>query len=171
MKLQDLDPARVTVVSGQREKTCIQFFVHGIPQPKGSMNSFINPRTNKIVSVFGSKESRPKLACWAACIKAEASVAVTKIGWLPLDAPIELEAVFVLPRPKGHYGRHGLKPTAPKWQTKKPDLDKLLRTLLDALTGIVFNDDAQVSSVTATKEYNDEIPGVRVAVRKLEDRR
>ena len=37
--------------------------------------------------------------------------------------------------------------------TKKPDTDKLLRAVLDSLTGIGYEDDAQVVRVIAEKQY------------------
>jgi len=46
----------------------------------------------------------------------------------------------------------------------RPDIDKLSRAVLDALTGIVFSDDAQVADLQAHKFFADaERPvGVRV---------
>ena len=35
----------------------------------------------------------------------------------------------------------------------KPDLDKLVRSCLDSLTGVGFKDDGQVVHVTASKDY------------------
>lgn len=37
--------------------------------------------------------------------------------------------------------------------TVRPDVDKLIRACLDAMTGIVYQDDAQVVDVTARKHY------------------
>ena len=38
---------------------------------------------------------------------------------------------------------------------RAPDLDKLVRAALDALTGIVFGDDGQVCELYAHKLYGD----------------
>lgn len=40
--------------------------------------------------------------------------------------------------------------------TSKPDLDNVLKIALDALSGIVFDDDQQVVEVIATKKYGPE---------------
>jgi Holliday junction resolvase RusA-like endonuclease len=40
-----------------------------------------------------------------------------------------------------------------KWHVSKPDIDKLLRAVLDPLTGIVMVDDSRVAYVTASKRY------------------
>lgn len=66
-----------------------------------------------------------------------------------LTGPVALEVTFTLPRPKAHYrtGRnsHLLRDNAPHRPDRLPDLDKLLRSTMDALTAAgVWADDAQV---------------------------
>ena len=36
---------------------------------------------------------------------------------------------------------------------KKPDIDNLVKAVLDALNGIAYEDDAQIVSITAVKQY------------------
>jgi len=66
----------------------------------------------------------------------------------------------VLPRPK----------SAPKTKTpaavKRPDVGKCARAILDAITGVVIVDDAQVTDLHATKRLAElgEPPGVRITV-------
>jgi Holliday junction resolvase RusA-like endonuclease len=71
-------------------------------------------------------------------------------------APLRVEAVFHLTRPISHYrtGRnaHVLGPNAPAFPTGKPDLDNLLK-ILDALSGLAFDDDAQIISASIEKTY------------------
>jgi Holliday junction resolvase RusA-like endonuclease len=47
---------------------------------------------------------------------------------------------------------------------KKPDLDKLVRTVFDGMTGILFKDDSQIILLVAGKEYaaNGTLPRVEV---------
>lgn len=47
------------------------------------------------------------------------------------------------------------------WHTRKPDLDKLTRSIKDALTGVIYNDDSQIVGLHCFKEYGDE-PGVDI---------
>ena len=47
-----------------------------------------------------------------------------------------------------------LKATAPA-APRRPDLDKLVRSAGDAMTGIVYVDDGQIAILSACKEYGD----------------
>ena len=47
--------------------------------------------------------------------------------------------------------------------TKRPDLDNVVKAVLDGMNGIVFADDAQVTWMCATKSY-DEQAGVKVEI-------
>lgn len=47
--------------------------------------------------------------------------------------------------------------------TKKPDLDNVLKAIADAMNGIVYDDDAQIVTVTVVKQYS-ETPRAEVAV-------
>lgn len=39
--------------------------------------------------------------------------------------------------------------------TNKPDLDNVLKSVMDALTGLAYKDDRQVTTISATKAYSD----------------
>lgn len=71
----------------------------------------------------------------------------------PLDGPLFLVLRFYVGRPKGHFGRRGLLPNARPYPTTRPDLTKLVRSVEDACTGIVWRDDSQVIFQTTHKEY------------------
>lgn len=49
---------------------------------------------------------------------------------------------------------------------KKPDLDNLIKSILDPLNTIFFNDDKQVVSITAEKFYG-EIPRVDIEIEEI----
>lgn len=77
-------------------------------------------------------------------------------GRSPLNGPIILHVRFVLSIPKAW----------PRWKsemahrgeilpTAKPDIDNLVKAVKDGLNGVVWNDDAQVISLTTVKEYGD----------------
>lgn len=47
----------------------------------------------------------------------------------------------------------------------KPDLDKLVRAVNDALESIAFDNDSRVTTIRAIKRYSDK-PGVRITIEK-----
>lgn len=131
--------------------TAITFFVPGIPSPGGSKRAFRTPN-GKIVVREDAKRSAP----WRSVVQLAAR---TAHAGAPLEGPLRLALVFVLPRPKGHTGKRGLRASAPSYPATRPDTTKLIRALEDACTAILWRDDAQIVEQTARKVY-----GVRVGV-------
>ena len=70
---------------------------------------------------------------------------------------------FVFTRPKSQ-------PKKWKMNTKRPDLDKLVRAALDAITNVLIPDDSQVVRITAGKCYGDcdRTPGLYISVKRVE---
>jgi Holliday junction resolvase RusA-like endonuclease len=64
------------------------------------------------------------------------------------------ELSFRLPKPKSL-------PKGQVFMTKRPGLDKLVRSVKDALRGVLYRDDAQVVRLTASKTYHEQ-PGVEI---------
>lgn len=90
----------------------------------------------------------------------------------PLTGPIAVEVMawFGLKKAdynsKGQPNKHGLaKLGGEELPTKKPDLDNVLKSVLDGLNGIAFVDDSQVVNVCMAKHY-DLTPRVAVTVRE-----
>ena len=142
----------------------IEFFVPGTPAPGGSKKAFYNPKAARAFITDDSKRSRP----WKALVSDFALQAMA--GRVPLNGPLAVLMVFVLPRLKGHFGTGKnatrLKDSAPKWHTTKPDATKLLRSTEDACTGILWRDDAQIAQQEARKRYGD-TPGAWILVREI----
>jgi Holliday junction resolvase RusA-like endonuclease len=141
----------------------IRFFVAGEPQSKGSTRAFVVKGRPIITS------SNRNLKGWEQRVAHEAQVKAAEVGWM-FDAKgsFDVEVHFFFPVP-GSYPK--------KWwfaHTKRPDLDKLARAVLDGLTRILFVDDAQVTGIEATKGYcvpaEGERPGVDVTVKRLPGR-
>ena len=72
-----------------------------------------------------------------------------------ITGPVELTAVFAIPRPKSHHTKTGsLTSSAPLLHTYKPDLDKLCRLVGDALTiAGVIKDDSLITVIHAEKRW------------------
>jgi Holliday junction resolvase RusA-like endonuclease len=139
----------------------IVFQVHGIPAPGGSKRGFYSPKLGRVLLVEACKRTSP----WRALVSDAAAQAHPGP---PLDGPLRLEVEFILPRPKNHTGKRGLKDWAPTHHTSAPDATKLLRSTEDALKGIAWRDDAQVAEQFVSKRYGDR-PGAAVRIVCLED--
>lgn len=143
----------MSAVTVERPGRFVTFTVDGIAAPAGSKRGFVNRRTGGVIITDDSKRSKP----WQARVAAAAGDAMD--GPL-LAGPLELVLTFTFPRPKGHFGagRNAaiVKPSAPALPIVKPDVTKLIRAVEDALTGIVWRDDAQVVSQHAHKLYGEQ---------------
>jgi crossover junction endodeoxyribonuclease RusA len=128
----------------------ISFTAYGKPEPQGSVRAFVHKGTGRPILT----SANPKVKDWREVIAWGAREAMA--GEQPYEGPIEIRASFYMPRPKSVKREH---------PTVKPDLDKLQRALLDALTSIVYRDDAQVVEIRASKHYvNAEVPQPCVGV-------
>lgn len=126
----------------------VSFAVPGRPIPQGSLSSFRHRTTGQIVTPQKARvrEYSDRIA-WAA----EAT------GMACTDEPVRVRAVFGFQRPKSHRLASGkLTKRAPSAHTSRPDLDKLARSLLDAISGgILIYDDSQVTFLEASKQWHD----------------
>ena len=50
--------------------------------------------------------------------------------------------------------------------TKKPDIDNIMKVVLDALNGVAYFDDKQVCKVNFIKMYSEE-PRLKILIRKI----
>jgi len=132
--------------------------VRGAPQPKGSLRSLRTPSGATVTTASNT----PTLGPWMDAI---AAAAQTERGdHPPVTGPVSVTMTFSMARPKtrGNARLH---------HVVRPDLDKLIRAVLDALTGVLFTDDSQVTSITAIKRYVQiagyDVPGVIVRVESV----
>ena len=128
--------------------------VIGLPAPQGSKR-----HVGKGIMVESSKKVKP----WRQDVKyaaLEVINAQSPIPFAPMSGPLRITVMFYLPRPKGHY-RTGanaamFRDNAPTFPAGRPDLDKLLRSTLDAIgESGCWGDDAQVVKIHAGKHYAD----------------
>ena len=89
----------------------------------------------------------------------------------PTDKPVAVTITFYLPRPKNHYGTgknsHIMKESAPKYPCKVPDIDNLIKSVLDGLNKFAFEDDKQVIALTGYKFYAMTVPCVMVDINEM----
>jgi len=90
------------------------------------------------------------LASWRSAI----ALAARKENAFPTREAVVMTMYFTMPKPRTVKRNY---PTVP------PDLDKLVRAVLDALTAICYVDDSQVVELYAKKIYGI-TPGVRIQI-------
>ena len=124
----------------------ITFFVHGKAEPQGSTRAFIVAGKPIITS------ANKNLKDWRTIVQLAAMNHAHMF-----DGAVEVVLHFHLPRPASL-------PKKVTHNVKRPDVDKLARACLDAMTGVFFKDDSQVVALEAYKHYADPFIGVKVTV-------
>ena len=136
----------------------IHFNIEGIrPAPQGSKRHI-----GRGIMVEQSTNLKP----WREAVRQEALKTCASMA----HGPVFLELAFRFARPKSHFNAKGLlKATAPRHVITKPDIDKILRSTLDAMTGVLFKDDSQVCRVIVIKSYcmEGELEGCEVILQNV----
>lgn len=123
----------------------INFFVSGIPKGQS------RPRFFKRGNFVGAYS--PKTDFYILCY----NEALKNKPQQPISEPIELKLTFQMPRPKS------LK-KGTIYHTKRPDLDNLIKAVLDALTQAgMWADDNLIYNMQANKIYSDKT-GVMIEI-------
>jgi crossover junction endodeoxyribonuclease RusA len=130
----------------------ITFTVIGHAQPQGSTKAFM-PKGARYPVVTSDN---PNLKQWRQLV---AYAAQQHAAAGPMSGGVRVTLDFALQRPRSL-------PKRTSQHLKKPDIDKLARAVLDALTGILFVDDSEVIRLTVKKQYAapHQPPGVLITV-------
>ncbi len=132
----------------------IKFTVVGKPTPQGSKRGFVT-KHGKVAMV---EQAGAALKNWRNAITATAIQQRIKQNWDGYaDGPVGVILVFGMK-----------KPLKPKYSTPavRPDIDKLTRAVLDALTDShIWKDDSQVIDLKVEKTYGE--PGVEITIWKI----
>jgi crossover junction endodeoxyribonuclease RusA len=130
--------------------------VTGVPKPQGNKTVY-----NGHVVEGKDAKAREAFKSWRGAVTDKARAAAAEHGPFP-DGPLHLAITFWMPKPAS--ARKG-----ERWAWKRPDIDKLERAVLDALTqsGLI-RDDSRVCSVAKSKLYAiDRAPGVLISIAEL----
>ena len=133
------------------------FHVEGPPRGKGRAR--FARRGNFVSTYTDSKTVDYETHIRACAIKAMGSSE-------PLESPVSVYLYARIPVPASYSKKKreacisgDIRPT------KKPDIDNIAKSFLDAMNGIVYKDDIQVISLHITKVYSSG-PGVDVLIRE-----
>lgn len=148
----------------------ISFFVSGVPQPAGSKRGFALKKDGAYTGRVVLTDDNPKSSGWKDTVAACALKAYESYANL-LDCPIRLTVEFRFLRPARHFGtgRNAgkLRADAPRYPIVRPDSTKLLRGVEDALTKVIWRDDALIVDQVVTKRYAEK-PGAWIEIEALE---
>lgn len=118
-----------------------QLIINGTPVAKG------RPRIGRYGAYTPEKTQAYEeyvKTCWIAKYKA----------CKPSEMPLTVDIVFYMPIPKSVSKKQRKKISEGRIRhTKKPDIDNLIKSVLDALNGLAYKDDSQIVKVTAIKQY------------------
>jgi Holliday junction resolvase RusA-like endonuclease len=152
----------------------LEFGVRGLPAAQGSARAFI--AGGRAIITTEANRPRSPLGAWRTAIATEAR---RVIGDAPLaTGPVTVTVHFVFPRPANHFLPANRKRPEPELRLDAPrfvtshaagDIDKLGRSLLDALTHVVIADDSLVAGLMAWKQYEDDDrrPGAVIRIVRL----
>jgi crossover junction endodeoxyribonuclease RusA len=146
--------------------------VNSRPTPQGSKRALVHKSTGRAVVMESAGE---RLRDWRADVRHAVEQAMLRTGYETTSAPIEVRLLFYLLRPASHYrtgrNRHLLRDHAPTHPHVRPDLDKLIRSTLDAIGSAgAWRDDCQVVALYVYKLYaaEGEMPGAAITIRAIQ---
>lgn len=138
----------------------IRLEVIGVPQPQGNKTGMV--RGGKVVMLEGRRpDAREAFRSWREAIAHAGRVWQNEHQQALIDEPVIIDITFRLPRPK----------SAPKrrvYPDSRPDLDKLERAVLDALTGVLITNDSRVVELSTRKVFAiDGPPGAVITISSM----
>lgn len=134
----------------------VSFVVDGVPIPQGSKTAFVVGRRAVVTDA-----NKAKLKPWREAVKVAAGEALRVSGGVSFVGPVRVSVRFAFVRPVSVKGR--------VWPSVKPDVDKLVRAILDGMTDSgLIKDDALVVELVAVKVYAGR-PCARVVVGPMAD--
>lgn len=122
----------------------LMFTVYGVARPKGSTRAFMRPGMKFPIVTSDNKSVKG----WEQSVRAAIQQHAPGVFF---HGPVTVRITFELPRPKSM-------PKRVEHHVKKPDIDKLARGSLDAMKGVLWNDDSQVVELVARKVYASDQP-------------
>ena len=116
-------------------------------------------RKGNMVFMYDPAPSRK----WKKDVALQTRLAMAAKGAKMLSGPLVGHIEFFLKRPKSL-------PKRTVYHVKKPDLDNCLKGLIDALQGIMYENDSSIVRLHIGKQYEDkeEKPGVKIEFYQLE---
>ena len=156
------------VEEGALRDPLLVVWILGTPEPAGSKRYLGRTKAGKGIVA----DDNPDAALWKRTVQLEVRQAMLEQGRAIERGPLLVAFTFRVRRPRAHYrtGKNAgkLHAWAPAYPTGRPDALKLARAVEDALTGILYVDDAQSVTLRVAKRYAwDDREGVLIRVWRL----
>jgi Holliday junction resolvase RusA-like endonuclease len=91
----------------------------------------------------------PRSRSWKQCAQAHMAAAMTQVGASLFSGPVKVTITARFSCPRSEWRKR--EPLAERPHVKRPDLENVIKAILDAGTGVVWHDDSQVSALDAQK--------------------
>jgi len=140
----------------------LRLSIDGKPEPAGSKTAY--PRGGKCIVVDANNKAKD----WKKAVATQVKEQLPESFSL-LDGDIIIACTFFLERPKGHFKKDGTLSAEGRRRPRpsvRPDVLKLMRGTEDALTDVVWTDDARVVDMHISKHYcsDGDTNGAEIAV-------
>jgi Holliday junction resolvase RusA-like endonuclease len=153
--VQRTTPALVFTVEGKAEPISVR------PVPRYGPGREV---IGSALAYGSSKESEKRIKSWMNTVRNAAQLAYG--AQMPIAGPVAVEMTFFRKRPDNQVGtgRNAgvVKEWAPRYPIVYPDVLKLARGIEDAMTGVVYLDDAQIVEERTLKLFTS--PGTEPRV-------
>ena len=143
----------------------IKFIIPGEPIAKKRHRDFIKPLKN-------GKFIRGRYNIQRTAESKFISLVVNQIPseFEPFTEPLFIQLWYGISRPKGHFGSGKnagkLKPSAPAFPAKIPDIDNYEKFIFDCLNGVVYLDDKLIVSCRHDKRYS-KYPRTEILIKEM----
>jgi Holliday junction resolvase RusA-like endonuclease len=127
----------------------LAFTVYCTPAPQGSKRGWVIPGKNgakpRAIVADANNKTKPYRQLVTQTVIESMQQSSSERPWAVAKVPVWLSLNFYVLKPQSAKKR--ICPAV------KPDIDKLARSTMDALTGLLFADDAQVVELNCSKNY------------------
>ena len=137
----------------------ICFRIYGQPVPKGRPRSALVKSKRGISIPVHYTPQKTKL------FESNVQLQLIQQGFTGkelLEGPLKIVIIYQLLKPKS-------KSKKKKWVDVKPDLDNLVKSILDACEGFLFRNDSQICVTESKKIYTDKQPGTEIIIEELSE--
>ena len=83
---------------------------------------------------------------------------------MPIETSVAISIEFFFEIPSSWSKK---KKEAAGWHTSKPDIDNLIKGVLDGLNGVAYKDDMQVVKISARKQYSRGNSGIQIIIEEV----